>query len=162
MNYLIALSCLLCIAYILFIWLFSYFFAGKTARIPERAIVSLPIIFFLSLIGYAVSFQFNDIEVGNRVMHGFGGGFLAFLVCFLAVADSKLKIDRVRFFIFAFLLVTAMGVANEIAEFVLQQYGTLASATSVTDTWHDLISNTVGALLAAAVFLPFINSAKKR
>jgi hypothetical protein len=160
MNYLITISCLLCVAYILFLQVFNYFFAHKTVPIPYKAVSSITLIFFLSLIGYAIAFKIHDIELANRIMHGFGGGFLAFLVCYLAVRDSELKISRFQFFVFSFLLVTAMGVANEILECILQQYGGLRSATSVTDTWYDLISNTVGILIAAAFLVPFISKLK--
>ncbi len=54
------------------------------------------------------------MELSNRVLHVFGGGFLAFLICFLAALDSRVRIRRFQFFLFSFLIVIALGVANEI------------------------------------------------
>ncbi len=82
---------------------------------------------------------------------------MAFMVCFLVVKDSKLPVTKFQFLIFSALIATALGVANELLEFFLQHYFGFISAASVTDTWLDLLSNTVGILLASICFVPFIS-----
>jgi hypothetical protein len=115
------------------------------------------IIGVLSIVSYWISFLIPDVQFSNRFLHAFGGGFLGFLVCFLAVKDNNLKIDRFRFFVFSFLIVIALGVANELMEFILQTYTHFIFSPTSTDTWLDLASNLVGIILAAAIFVPFVS-----
>jgi hypothetical protein len=117
----------------------------------------LLIIFVLSILGYIIAFSIPNPELGNRILHGFGGGFMALLAFFLAVKDTNIKLRKFQFFFFSLAVVAALGVANEILEFFLQNYVGLIFAESINDTWYDLISNTVGSLIAALLFLPFID-----
>ena len=50
----------------------------------------------------------------------------------------------------------SLGVANEIMEFILQNYAGFTFSTSINDTWYDLTSNVVGSIISALCFLPFI------
>ena len=111
----------------------------------------------MSLGSFAISFSIADPEWSNRLLHALGGGFVAFFVCFLVARDSQIDITRFQFFVFSFLLVTAFGVGNEILEFAIQHYLDLTFARDVADTWLDLVSNTVGVLVAAAIMVPFIH-----
>ncbi len=152
----------LCLAYLLVYLLIGPFFNQPTARLTARSTYSLITIFVFSLLTFAISIYIPDLVLGNRVLHAFGGGFMAFFVCFLAARDSRVKINRFQFLLVSLLVVTALGVANEIIEFFLQYYFAkydLFFATTINDTWLDLVSNTIGILLAAAVFVPHI---KKR
>jgi len=126
----------------------------------KRDIISLFIIFLISFLVYIIAFRIPNEQLSNRFLHAFGGGFLAFLICFLIVKNTNLQLTKFQFFIFSFLLVTAMGVTNEILEFFLQNYAGFIFSASVNDTWLDLISNAVGALIAGAVLVPFVNRTK--
>lgn len=110
---------------------------------------------------YLVSSKISDLELGNRIIHAFGGGFLAYLVCFFAVKDDRIKIDSVKFFIFSFMLVMTLGIGNEIAEYFLQNYLNFSAAPSINDTWLDLMSNIAGTLIAALCFTPFLPKGDK-
>src|SRR3989344_3443372 len=145
-----------CFAYFILWWLFGSFFGQPTTLVTKRTIYSLLIIFVSSALGISLSLSINDPEWSNRIMHALGGGFLSFLVCFLVVKDSQLKISRWQFFVFSFLIVSTLGVANEILEFFWQNYGHGLFATHINDTWLDLISNLVGILAASAVLVPRI------
>jgi hypothetical protein len=147
-----------CIAYFPLRYLFSKFFAndnemnmrdGNTSR-------SLGIIVLFCVVAFAIVYLTPDREIANRIQHGFAGGFAAFLICFLAVKDSGAKVSRFQFLVFTALVVTALGVGNEIFEFFLQNYTNLVMATTINDTWLDLISNSLGILLAGVIFTPFI------
>ncbi len=157
--YLTAVILILCASYFVILELFSIFFDGKTVRPGPKAIRSVAIIFVLALLGYAVALYIPDLEWGNRVLHGFVGGFLTFLICFLAATDGAFRISRFQFFIFSALLVTSLGVLNEHIELFLQTYIRLLFYSNPNDTWLDLISNTVGILLAGACLVPFLNKA---
>ncbi len=155
--YLIAITVGLCVAYFILLFLFWFFFENKKAEIPKNSFRSIILIILLSLAGYVVVLNIPDLELGNRFLHAFGGGFLAFMVCFLVVKDSTLPITKFQFFVFSALIVTALGVSNELLEFFLQHYFGLISSASTTDTWLDLLSNTVGSIIASTCFVPFIS-----
>lgn len=111
---------------------------------------------------HVLSYLIPSIELGNRFIHAAGGGFMGVLVCFLAVKHSGIVIDRTRLAVLCLLLVTTLGVFNEIAEFYLQYYIGFVSAPHIYDTWLDLISNMFGYMVAVAALLPFHNPKTKR
>jgi hypothetical protein len=153
--YLVSILIGMCLVYWLLLFLFPLFFSSTT---PSRA-VSLSSMIYIILSGglaFALSFSVAGAELSNRIMHVFGGGFLGFFTCFLAAKDSRIRTGKLQFFIFSFLIVTALGVANEIIEFVLQTYWHLDFAESVDDTWLDLISNCGGILIASICTVPFV------
>ncbi len=154
--YLAAVTFGLCVAYLLLEHLFSLFFTKHFAHIGRRSIGSVAIIVVTSILGYVLTLFISDPESSNRVLHMFGGGFLAIMVCFLVVKDSRITITKFQFFIFSFMVVTTLGVGNEIMEFFLQNYGGLIATTTLNDTWFDLIANTTGIFVASICFTPFI------
>ncbi len=158
--YLLAITFGLCVAYFVLLFLFPYFFENRIAKVTKKSFSFVALIAFLSLTGYLAGFRIPDLEFANRLQHAFGGGFLAFLICFLAIKDAGVKISKFKFFIFSALIVTALGVVNESMEYVLQNYFgfTLMFADSINDTWLDLVSNTVGIAIAGVCFTPFVNT----
>jgi Sec-independent protein secretion pathway component TatC len=155
--YLILISVSLCILYFVLFFIFPELFNQERRKIESSSFVSILLILLLSFLGYFIAFNISDTELSNRFLHGFGGGFMAFLVCFLIVRDTRLKINKFQFFVLSILIVTALGATNEILEFFLQNYVGFVFATTINDTWLDLISNAVGSLLATGCFVPFIN-----
>jgi len=152
--YLAFITVALCIGYFILLRLFPYFFGQNVP--PQRRSPWFPLAYIVtfSALVYAVNFSLPDPELANRILHVFGGGFLGFSVCFLAARDSGVRISKFQFFLFSTLIVLALGTANELLEFFLQEYAGLISATSVTDTWLDLSSNVVGAILASMCLVP--------
>ncbi len=53
-------------------------------------------------------------------------------------------------------MVMTLGVGNEIIEFLLHNYTGLQFSTAINDTWLDLVSNTVGAVLAGILLSKLI------
>lgn len=160
MIYLISITFGLCLGYFIFIALLPYLFDKKIARVGKVDIASVILVGILSLSSYFLVNKINNIEISNRILHA-SGSFFAFLVCYLVVRNSNLNLNKLQFFIFCAMVVTTLGVGNEIVEFFLQNYFGLVAATSINDTWLDLISNTVGLLIAAVIFTPFINRKSK-
>jgi hypothetical protein len=159
--YLLLLTAIYGLTYVGLYYLFPLFFTQKTAPLAKRSWISIAWIIGLSLAIYVVSNTIPSIALGNRVLHTFGGGFLAFLTCFLVVRDTKLEIARLQFFIFSFFVVTTLGVGNEVLEFFFQNVTTVVFADTISDTWLDLVSNTVGILLASAALLPLLGRKKQ-
>ena len=96
-----------------------------------------------------------DPALSNRIQHAFAGGFAAYLVCILVVRDLKLPMRQFQFVVFSILTVTALGVGNEVAEFMFQEYIPLFPflfAETPIDTWLDLVSNSVGIAVGAICF----------
>lgn len=147
------------VAYLGLHFVMPYFFKGYFAPLNKSAWRSLFYIGIVSFVANGISIAINDPELGNRVLHAFGGGFLAFMTCYLVVKDSRLAIYRFQFFLFAFMAVISLGVANEIMEYFGQNYAGQLFAPNINDTWLDLISNCVGALIAAVCFVPLVKSA---
>lgn len=165
--YLIAITLCLCIGYFVLMQAFRLFFQGKIENVSkgDQRSVSLPstsastgisiaIIVILSFIGYYIAFSIPDFEWSNRFLHAFGGGFMAFLVCYLAARNSGVPMNKFQFFVLSALTVIALGVANEIMEFIMQNYAGMNFTTTINDTWLDLISNTIGLLVAAIILTP--------
>ncbi len=156
--YLILVAFGFCAVYAFLLFLYSLFF--KNAMPVFRPRFGFSVVTILAVYG-AVAFtvgSLEDLELGNRILHVFGGGFLAFLVCFLVVKDLHLEISRFRFVVFSFLVVLGLGVGNEILEYFLQNYTSLSFATSANDTWMDLMSNVIGAVIGTICLTPWIRS----
>jgi len=156
--YLFIITFGLCFSYFFLHYFLPIFFEKEIEKINKKAYIYISIVAILSLLIYVIVLNIPNIELGNRLLHSIGGGFMAFLVCFLVVRDGQLKVSKLQFFVFSVLFVTAMGVTNEIAEFVMHNYMGLVMATSINDTWLDLISNLGGTLVAGLLFVPFINT----
>ena len=156
LAYLTFITLALCVTYFILLDLFPILLAQKIQpSLNRKSLLPILYIFAFSTFVYIVNFLIPDPEFANRLLHVFGGGFLGFSVCFFAVRDSGVHISKFQFFTFSVLVVLALGVANELLEFVLQIYGVVISATSVTDTWLDLASNTIGIIIASMCFIPF-------
>ena len=147
-----------CLLYLGLIYFFPLFFTGRrpanvTEKISPRVIL---LIIAVTLVIFSLTASISDSLIENRLQHALGGGFLTFFVSFLAWRSSGVTVNRFQFFFFGFLLATALGVANEILEFFLQNYASLHFASTINDTWLDLVSNVVGLLVASAVFVPLV------
>ncbi|MDQ2933220.1 MAG: hypothetical protein M3Q80_02460 [bacterium] len=158
--YLVLVTFGLCFVYLFLEYVFNLFFEKHLVHLSKRSIGSVAVIVFVSFLGYFLVSLIPDIETSNRLLHMFGGGFLGMMVCFLVVKDSCIHITRFQFFVFSFFVVTALGVSNEIMEFVLHRYFGLEFATHVTDTSLDLISNTIGIIIGSIAFTPFVKNDK--
>lgn len=156
--YLVLVTLGMCTAYIGLSFLFPFFFKNTITRLNSKFLYSIFYIISISFIIFFVSSIFLDDETANLVLHIFGGGFLSFFVCFRAARDSRVTINRFQFFVFSFLIVTALGVVNEIVEFIGQDYLHMIFAVGVSDTWLDLVNNWTGALIASVCFVPFLKS----
>ncbi len=156
MAFLLIITAGLCIVYLGLLVMLPLFFSQTGAPISKKSFLSVGLISLLSVVGYLVTFVVPDPEVANRILHGFGGGCMAFLTCFLAFKDSGVRVPVAVFLVFSLMAVSTLGVANEVWEFFLQESFNLTFATGINDTWYDLVSNTVGAFIAGLLLIPLI------
>ena len=154
--YLVTLMFGLCVTYFFFYFGIPWFFNTRPRRFGIRSLYALGAILISFLIIEYISFGICGAFWGNRVQHALGGGFLISYICFRALRDAGQRMDPMRFIILAGLLATALGVANEIAEFFLQLYTQAIFSDSALDTWYDLLSNTVGILCSAPLLALFL------
>ena len=143
-----------CLLYLILLPLFAWFFGAPRPVFTRTTLWALGVVALACLVIFSFTFSLNDPIWRNRVQHGLGCGFLTFGICFLAAKFSEIKLSRARFALFSFLLVTALGVLNEVIEFVLQNYFDFFFTAKVNDTWLDLISNWIGILVAGLIFVP--------
>jgi hypothetical protein len=154
--YFFALMISLLFVYFIIGALYSFFFDKKPPVFHSGTARSLTVIVLCALGVYLLTRVIADPWLSNRIQHAIGGGFFTTLVCFLAVRDTRSSIGRFQFFIMTALVVTSLGVLNELAEFFLHMQGRMIMSPDILDTWFDLASNTVGIVAALAILTPFV------
>jgi hypothetical protein len=164
MLYLAFLAVSFMLTYAALFVLFPLFFTGRLARPSGHSIVSLALILggLLATFVVVVLVHEHDRVLANRVLHALGGGVLSFFVCYLVVRDTRLAIGRFQFLVFSALVVTALGVGNEILEFFFAIWLRVDFQSDGFDTWLDLISNAVGTAAGALVFVPLLGLRRPR
>lgn len=159
--YLLGLSIVYCIAYLALFCGISFFFQNNFPKPRPRSLGSICLIILFYFGVLIVSSLILDPEWSNRFLHTFGGGFLIVLAAFLAIKDSRTKVNAFQFIVVGISIAAVFGTANEILEFVLQSKFGFMFANSINDTWLDLISNTVGSTVASVLLAPFIKVGNK-
>ena len=109
---------------------------------------------------FSIVFLIKDPELANRFQHAIAGGFLAMLISYLAFKDSQVEINKLQIILLSVLVVTFLGVLNEILEFIIQINTNLVFADNLNDTWLDLTSNFFGIMLGN-IFALLDNKIKK-
>ncbi len=143
-----------CAMYFVLSYALAHFFEWERPTFSLKTLYSISAILVTAGAILVLMHYIDDRELANRVEHTLGGGFLGFLVCYLVARDAAKKITHFQLLILGFLVVTTLGVGNEIIEFVAQEHFGIAFAKNLNDTWLDLVSNTLGVLIAALFFVP--------
>jgi uncharacterized membrane protein YjdF len=155
--YLFAITLGLVVTYLVLLNFLPTFFGKPRHGIHWGSYKSMIGIMLLSFVGYWITTHIDDSELANRFLHAYGGGFVAFFMCFCAVRDAHRGISRLQLATFAFLMVGMLGIINEIAEYILHAYGHLVFVEDIFDTSLDLIANTVGSIVALVLLTPLHN-----
>ena len=132
--------------------MFTLFFEKASTPQARKAFHSLTFVVVMLAVAFFISHLITDFWWSNRIQHALGGGATVFFLCWRIVGDAELRISKMQTFIFCFLIVTALGVGNELVEYVMQHWSVFVFAQTVDDTWLDLWSNAIGALISG-VFL---------
>lgn len=127
------------------------FFAGALSRFGLASLRSISILAVSIIAVFAIALSIPDAELGNRFQHAVGGGVLGVVLCYLVFRDQRIRATRFQFFVWSVLVVLALGIANELLEYVVQANTSMTFAHDIYDTWRDLASNSVGIALAAPV-----------
>lgn len=155
MLYTFFITIAMCVFYFAIYWTHHHFWPNHKTSLDRRSFWAVLGIFIASNLISLFALTTDHVEFGNRILHAVGGGVLGYLAWFLAVRNFNLPLGRLSGFVIGFMLITTLGVANEIAEFILQEYFHYGIfALSDIDAWLDLTSNTIGILCATLVVLP--------
>ncbi len=144
------------ITYLFFLITLPKFFIDKLGSIQNINFRSVFLSILITLGSLILGLSISDVELGNRIQHAIGGGFVIFIIYLLALKDSGLLINKIQKYVLGFLIVTTLGVFNEILEFTMQEFTGFQFTATTIDTWLDLVSNTVGILLAILLSHIFI------
>ena len=145
--YFLTLSIGYLLAYPLITWSIQLFFRERKST--QLSFIHASIIFAWLLVSIVWAQMISDIEISNRILHACGGGMAIVLITYCASRASRIVLSRFQFFCIAFAIASIFGICNELFESVLQWVYGMRFALSVEDTWYDLWSNSIGALIAA-------------
>ena len=148
--YLLTLIPLYIVTYLIWIAWIQIFF-GQKIKIKEN-IVDILIIVLTYISSLFIVTLISDSELANRVQHALGWWFLVTLLWYLSYLRSNIHLSRFQLFHLLFFVALTLGIANELAESVLQNNFWILFAPNIEDTWYDLWANTIWALLWAGVF----------
>ncbi len=132
-------------------------------KIPkfDSSVIYLAFAFCLPLIWMFVPKEIIEFRQINFLQHAVGGGVaVGFIsIYFIKNFRERFPVFNNFFFqlIFVFALVSMLGVANELLEFLLDYLGIGIFSADRYDTWFDLLANTSGAL---GVFLVWAGAKK--
>lgn len=153
---------LLIIAYIIaYYWLalwFQYFFNEKKT-LKYKFYHSVIIALFYFAVVLWITFIPNEI-IGNRLLHAVWGWFITIIITFFSLKASQIKITKFQFIFLWFFISTTLWVLNELAESLWQNIFNYPFSTYINDTWFDLWSNTIGAIIWLLVFVWFVGKKK--
>lgn len=129
----------------------GFTFSAESNR--SRLIAGIAIVFplFIGVILPLLGIDLND-GLGNRLLHGLGGGGTIAILLLSVLVRSTRPISFLGKCFLLLAVVSIAGVANEVLECILDMLGLGMFSENRTDTWYDLISNTIGAF----VFIPLL------
>ena len=128
-------------------------FSFNTESNRSRIIAGIAILFPLFIGGVLPLLGINvDDGLGNRLLHGLGGGGTVAILLTSVLVRSTRPLSFLGKCFLLLAVVSIAGVANEVLECTLDMLGLGIFSADRTDTWYDLISNTIGAF----VFVPLL------
>lgn len=148
------------ILYIVLNYSFQFVFNKKVNKKSLKR-KSFYIILFAAIILFSMVFLISDTELANRFQHAIAGGFLTMLISYLSFKDSGVKLNKLQIILLSVLIVTFLGILNEIFEFFVQMNTNLIFASHINDTWLDLTSNMFG-IIIGSVFVLLDNNIKNK
>jgi len=154
---------LLIVSYIiLYYWLalwLQYFFNEKKQLLYKFYHSAIIVLLFLVVV-VSTELMTNEI-IWNRLLHAFWGWFIMIVVTLFSLKASQVKINKFQFLFLWFFIATTFWVVNELTESFWQIVLHYTFSSYFNDTWLDLWSNTVGAIVWLLVFVGFVGKKKK-
>lgn len=137
------------------------FVTSKTKNLPYRQLA--PYLWLCSGL-WVVSQIVPNVPISPETdtfsMH-FIGGVVATILFLFVIRAYDLKFNHQwQLWLGLYLFVSALGVANELFEFFLDESGLMPMPN--TDTWWDLTANTLGAFMALALARLFRHEQPKK
>ena len=128
----------------------------KTYKITSQALI-LPVICGLL---YPIARALREPHITNEsitlAQHFVGGGFISTLYFVYFIREFNIKLPSFAYILLLYPFVSMMGVTNELLEFASTKLGIYA--VDGTDTWWDLLANTLGAYCLFILILILLKS----
>ena len=105
--------------------------------------------------GVGGSHLFADAVTANFIQHLIGGGVTSFCLVMYGVDQLKLKLTVLQLLVLVVAVVSLLGVANELVEYVIELTTGRIFSWDTHDTWRDLAANTIGGGLGWLGFVTF-------
>lgn len=99
--------------------------------------------------------------LANIELHSVGGGVVSACAFFYLSRTFKLRVNYRLELVLVFSLAAGMGVLNEISEFVMELLHLGIFSMDTHDTWRDLTSNSVGAIVGWLVIRCLVSLRKQ-
>ena len=106
--------------------LFTEFFGSLKWPSLEAAARTIGAVVLVLAMGFILVRLIPDEWWGNRVQHALCGGVTAFYMCYRIIRDAALRLTRFQTVIICCFTVTALGVANELANLLNKLFLTLS------------------------------------
>lgn len=113
---------------------------------PERHWGWLVVVSLMSVTASMLAF-IDGGRLGNILLHAIGGGMATACTYEYLKAHLRFKLNWRLDLAGLFLIVSAFGVLNELAEFAAEAAGMGIFSVDSQDTWRDFVANTVGAVI---------------
>jgi hypothetical protein len=120
----------------------QYFLVQSSFR--NSWLLLLCIILICSFIFYGDMFNSGG---GNFLLHFFGGGVVTSLIFTFTLSHIRYQIPLLLQLVLLYFLVSGLGCANELLEFLLDTITKNPYSMSRIDTWKDMLANTSGAVV---------------
>lgn len=116
----------------------------------DSSIIYLVFAFILPLVWVFVPKEIIHLRNINFIQHAVGGGVAVSFISIYLIKNLKEKFPLLNNFlvqlILVYALVSMLGVANELLEFLLDYLKVGIFSADRYDTWFDLLANTIGAI----------------
>ncbi len=155
--YFIILAILYIFTYFFLTYFLQIFFNWKISETKFNLFhIWIILVLYFFFIIFANSLE--NVELWNRIQHMFWWWFMMVVIFFFSTFASKIKLTKIQFFVLAMLITTAFWVVNELAESIFQIGKVMLFSTNIADTWLDLWSNSIWALIWSLIFVFFIRT----
>jgi hypothetical protein len=124
-------------------------FVTKETRF-DSSVIYLVFAFILPLVWVFVPKEIIHLRNINFIQHAVGGGVAVCFISIYLIKNLKEKFPLLNNFlvqlVLVYALVSMLGVANELLEFLLDYLKVGIFSADRYDTWFDLLANSLGAL----------------
>ena len=122
---------------------FSDYIKDLKSILQTSWILGLTVLIVSTFFGFFLNIA-TDNGTGNFVLHFVGGGVNVALIWEYIKKNLTFKIPFIMEVFVLYFVVSGFGAANELLEYLLDTFTRLKFSPDRTDTWKDILANTLG------------------